>query len=240
MLELYYYLNSTCSQKVKLCLAEKKLEWTGRHVSLPDFEQLKPNYLKLNPNGVVPTLVHDGRPVLESTMINEYLDDVFPETRLRPKDPYELARLRAWSKHVDDVVHPAVRVPTFAKWAGREAKKRSEEELEAITCRMPSKEAAERWRKSAKGEIGEDEVAAAVEKLEKTLSRMEEMLAGGPYLLGEFSLADVNTFPYILRMEHLFLADAWKEKPKVRAWIDRMKARPSFKEMFSLKQEPWS
>jgi glutathione S-transferase len=72
---------SPCAQKVRLVLAEKGLEWTGQHIDLPQKENLQPWYLELNPLGVVPTLVHEDKPVIESSIICEYLEDKFPETK---------------------------------------------------------------------------------------------------------------------------------------------------------------
>src|SRR5947207_7610237 len=109
MLELYHYWDSFCSFKVRLCLEEKGLEWQGHFVDLMRFENLRPQYLELNPNGVVPTLVHDGRTIIESTVINEYLDDRFPEIALRPQDSYERAQMRLWVKHEEEQLFVAVR-----------------------------------------------------------------------------------------------------------------------------------
>ena len=95
MLELFNYPQSTCSQKVRLVLAEKQLEWTSRHLAIDKGEQLEDWYLKINPNGVVPTLVHDGAPVHDSSVINEYLEDVFPARPVRPADPLGCAHMRA-------------------------------------------------------------------------------------------------------------------------------------------------
>jgi glutathione S-transferase len=77
--------------KVRLCLAEKGLSWENRFVDLIKLEHMTPQYLELNPNGLVPTLVHDGVPIYESTLINEYLDEVFQDVRLMPADPVERA-----------------------------------------------------------------------------------------------------------------------------------------------------
>src|SRR5258707_14151034 len=81
MLELYNAMQSTCSQKVRITLAEKGIDFVEHRLRLFKQDQLKPEYLKLNPNGVVPTLVHDGVPVIDSSVIMEYLDEVFPERR---------------------------------------------------------------------------------------------------------------------------------------------------------------
>lgn len=92
MLELYHDWWSFCSIKARLCLAEKGLAWQSRVIDLMKLEHTKPEYLRLNSNGVVPTLVHDGVPIHESTLINEYLDEVFPDIPLMPKDPVDRAR----------------------------------------------------------------------------------------------------------------------------------------------------
>ncbi len=74
MLELYHNGLSSCSQKVRLVLAEKDIDFTSRDINLVAGEQHAPDYVKLNPNHVVPTLVHDGRVLIESSLIDEYLD----------------------------------------------------------------------------------------------------------------------------------------------------------------------
>ena len=82
MLELYNFPMSTCSQKVRIVLAEKGLDWVDHRIESGD--HLKPGYLQLNPNGVVPTLVHDGVPIIDSSVICEYLDEVFPQSSTTP------------------------------------------------------------------------------------------------------------------------------------------------------------
>ena len=69
MLTLYNNAYSTCSQKVRLVLAEKSLEWEDRQINFSKNEHIAPEYLKLNPNGVVPTLVHDGAVIIDSSVI---------------------------------------------------------------------------------------------------------------------------------------------------------------------------
>jgi glutathione S-transferase len=86
MLELYNAMQSTCSQKVRITLAEKGIDFVEHRLRLFKQDQLKPEYLKLNPNGVVPTLVHDGVPVIDSSVIMEYLDEVFPQMCLTPQE----------------------------------------------------------------------------------------------------------------------------------------------------------
>jgi glutathione S-transferase len=105
MLELYHNDMSTCAQKVRLTLAEKGLAWENRHLDLRAGDQQNPEYLKLNPRGVVPTIVDNGKVVRESTVIMEYLDDEYPNPSLRPADSHARAQMRLWTKRLDEGHH---------------------------------------------------------------------------------------------------------------------------------------
>ena len=113
MLQLYHYWDSTCSMKARYAVMEKALDCELVFVDLLSFEQLRPDYLKLNPNGVAPTLVHDGEAIVESTVINEYLEEAFPERPLLPADPLDRARVRSLVRIEDGKMHEAFRAPTF-------------------------------------------------------------------------------------------------------------------------------
>ena len=113
MLHLYHAPISTCSQKVRLVLAEKRLAWNGTEVNFGRGDHLSSEYLKLNPNGVVPTLLHDDHPIIESSVINEYLDEAFPDDRVRPRDLKKLAHMRAWRQYIDEVPTPSIRPISF-------------------------------------------------------------------------------------------------------------------------------
>ena len=114
MLTLYDFGNSVCCQKVRITMCAKGLTWESAKVDLFKAEQYDPKYLKLNPKGVVPTLVHDGKAIIESTLICEYLDDAFPEPRLIPADPWLRTRMRLWSKMVDEGLFEGVTEISFS------------------------------------------------------------------------------------------------------------------------------
>ena len=107
MLELYHHGTSVCAAKPRIVLAEKGIEWKGHYVDILAGEQFKPEYMKLNPNAVVPTLVHDGHVIIESTVICEYIDEFFPNPPLKPDNPADRAQMRIWTKRIDEQVHPA-------------------------------------------------------------------------------------------------------------------------------------
>jgi len=103
MLVLHHAWRSSASRRVRLCLAEKGLEFESHVVDMMNMEHHSPEYLKINPNGVIPTLIlEDGRSLYESGTICEYLDEAYPEPPLRPADPYERAVMRNWIRHVDE------------------------------------------------------------------------------------------------------------------------------------------
>ena len=114
MIELYHHGSSVCAAKVRLVLAEKEIEWKSHYVDILKGDQFNPEYLKLNPKAVVPTLIHDGNIILESTVICEYLDEVFPDLPLRPASAAQRAEMRLWTKAVDEDMHPACAEITFA------------------------------------------------------------------------------------------------------------------------------
>ena len=115
MLELYHNINSVCAQKVRIALEEKGQQ-AEEHVLTLRGDQNEPAYLKLNPSGVVPTLVHDGAPVVESSLILYYIDEIFPAPPLMPKGPLARLRLRVrlYNKLIDEYVHNSCTILTFA------------------------------------------------------------------------------------------------------------------------------
>lgn len=228
-LSLYFNWNAVCAQKVILCLTEKGLEWEHRHIVLSDFEQLDEAYLKINPAGVVPALVNGDVVVLESTVINEYLDDAFPAVRLRPTDSAALAAMRWWNKQVDDTVHPSIRPASFAHFVAPRAARMSSGELQNLTGRTPKREIAELWRRTAEAPYSDEELAGYVHKIRDLLVQMDRRLAHSPWLAGDnYSLADINMTPYFRRLTQLGKTALWTDLPHASAWWEQVTQRPSF------------
>lgn len=238
--DLYHGLASTCSKKVRLCLYEKGVSFSSHLLDLQKFEQHRPEYLALNPNGVVPTLVHNGHPIIESSVIIEYLDDAFPEVSLKPDDPVERAAMRLWTKYSDDVAYKAVYAPTWHHLRHRAAAGLADGALNETLSRVPSAERRERWERMAQGGYSETELAEAYDKMRGCLDRAEATLARSPWLAGEtYSLADIAMIPFIDRIRNLrpdFMSD--NEYPKLIDWYERMRCRPAFKKAFDFTDDP--
>jgi len=230
MLELHHNNMSVCAAKVRLVLREKGLAPVEHHYNLRRGDQFAPEYMALNPMGVVPTLVHDGRPVIESTLICEYLDEAFPEPPLRPADLVERARMRRWASVPDQGLHAACGTVSNALAFRYQFLALSEAEREANLAQTP--DPARRERKRMGIELGMDWPAAeaAVRAYDGVLGRMEAALAGnGPWLAGDaYSLADVALTPYVVRLDHLHLSWMWDGRPALAAWYDAVRARLNF------------
>ena len=110
MLELYHFEPTANSLKSMLYLNEKGVKFTSHYINLHEFEQHSPEYVNVNPNGQVPALIHDGAVITESTLINEYVEDVFPDPPFRPADPVARWRMRYWTKFVDEYFCPALSI----------------------------------------------------------------------------------------------------------------------------------
>jgi glutathione S-transferase len=94
VIKLYDFKSSPNCQRVKIALAEKNLAYDIVPIDLRAQEQKTPEYLKLNPYGKVPVLTDDATVLYESLIINEYLEEKYPNPPLMPKDPAKKARAR--------------------------------------------------------------------------------------------------------------------------------------------------
>ena len=233
MLTLYTYHNSICTQKALITLAEKGVAYETHHVDLFKNEQFQPWYLAINPKGVVPALDHDGRIVTESTLICEYLDDIFPTPPLVPADPWLRTRMRQWSKRVDEHLFEATRELSFSAMFRERMRDMTEEQREGRY--RNTGDPIKRARLVSTYELGAESpyVYQGIGAFELAFKSMESELAehGGPWLLGAaLSLADINMMPYVARVQYLNLLDLWLEhRPRTQAWFAQAQALPSFR-----------
>ncbi len=228
MIELWHEWNSTHSFKVRVVLGEKQIGWTGRTVELLRFEHLRPAYLRLNPAGVVPTLVHDGRVLTESSVICQYLDEVYPVPPLLPADPQGRAQARTWLKHFDDVAHPALRKASFELLYRPILQRMPRAELATRLKAHPDPQRAQRFLEAASGELNQGAVAEARTSFAGTLQRIDLALQDKAWLGGEsFGLADAAMAPMVERLENICMDSLFRFSARLSEWSTRILSRPS-------------
>lgn len=192
---LYHDTPSSNSDRVKIALAEKGLRWEGVRVRLANKEQKKAEFLQLNPYGKIPVLAEDGKVLFESCIINEYLDEKYPNPPLMPKDPYLRGRGRVLVDYALNFTHEPY-------WALRGEMLKPEAARDAAT------------------------VAEKRRVLTDLFLYLEAALGDKAYFLGDLSLTDIAILPRLLRME-AYGALPSPSLPRLGAWLERMKERPS-------------
>ena len=111
---LYNAPQSTCSQRVRFALNAKGIPFEQHKLDLFSGDQLKPEYLAINPNGLVPTLMVDSTPIVDSSVILEFLDETAgKDISFTPQDPFERAAMRSIIRYIDEVPTPAIRIPSY-------------------------------------------------------------------------------------------------------------------------------
>lgn len=237
MIDLYHYPSSPCAGKVRAVLAEKGLGWNSHLVDITEKKNLTPEYLKMNPKGVVPTLVDGDRTLTESTIIMEYLDTAYDRDSLKPHDPYEQAQMRRWTKWVDETLHPS--------WAGIAwitiirplwLKKTRAEVEQLLDMLIDPVRRARQVRLYEQG-FSSPEFATTMGVLDKTFADMEKALSKSNWLAGSNpSLGDLALLPYVISMDKFGLGAMFEhDRPALLDWYERWKARASFAATM-----PWS
>jgi glutathione S-transferase len=238
MLELYHFWSSTCSRKVRITLAEKGIEWESCHVDIvTKLENLEPDYVKLNPNGVVPTLVHDGNVIIESNIIIEYLDDTFPKISLKPVDTYQRALMRLWLDTAESQVHKNVNMVSYNKrHVPRMDKLFSKDEQRKILMRSPNPDKRASMLRRLENGVSREEEIFATQRLGEVMDKIEKKLGESDWLAGDsFSLADIAIAPFIERFETNGMETLvdWNKRPKAGEWWERIQLRNSYQTAYA-------
>jgi glutathione S-transferase len=235
MLTLYHHGSSVCAAKVRIVLQEKHLDFKPVYVDILTGEQFLPDYMRLNPKAVVPTLVHDSHVLVESTAICEYLDEAFPDPPLMPANPVERHAARLWTKAVDEDLHPACAVITFASCHRHIVRRAGPEGVEKFLASTPGMSVTPEWKQLKRRiiELGFEapEVETKFRLYVRYLDKMEETLQSRPWLAGEtYSLADVGMLPYVNRLSMMSMNRLWEDgaRPRLSDWFARNRARPTF------------
>jgi len=230
-MKLYHGWLSSASRRVRLCLAEKGVSYESVPIDMGKQEHHSPAYLAMNPNGVVPALQLDtGESLYESSTICEYLEDLVPERPLRPADPYQRAVMRNFVRWTDEKSLPNLLILNWSIALQPGASQWSDAELNERLARIPTAERRQAWVRIARQPYTPEEKEEALQKLLTLVQKMDGMLVDSTWLVGDaFSLADIAAVPFIARIVELSPdAITAAARPRVAAWWEQVKLRPSF------------
>jgi glutathione S-transferase len=228
----YYHAEPLAnSLKSMIPLIEKGLPWQSIYVDLHKFEQHEPWFTTINPEGQVPVLDHDGVIITHTSVINEYLEDVFPDVPLRPRDAVGAARMRYWNKFCDEQVMNYVSMHGWHRMVGIIARSVDSGEFERLMERIPLPDQRAKWRTARSG-FSEQDLAHATGKILYAVDKVEKQLGETEWIAGDdYTLADINFFSYCgVAVERMFPEmKISKRSPRLVEWGEKMRARPAVK-----------
>lgn len=226
MIKLYHNNMSSCAQKVRFALAAKGIDWVGEELDLRRGDQLQPDYLRINPKGLVPALVHDGNVVVESNIILDYLNEVFPEPPLLPEAPLDRASVRWWMKRLDDGLHLDLAALSFGIAFRHQLLKicESTEAVDKHIDAVPDPYLREVERQVVHDGMDSPRFAMAVVQFNKLIQEIDNELSSHDWIgTDSLSLADIAYAPYVTRLDHLKLDGLWDSRPRFSDWYQRLK-----------------
>lgn len=240
--KLYHWEPNANSGKPILALIEKGVEFESHYTDLLSFDQHKPEYLAINPNGTIPVLVHGDVMLAESTEMGEYIDGAFPGPSLRPEAPAERWRMRWWGKFLDGYFGPSLSMIGWSVFVGPAVRDKDPEELRKSIERIPLKERRDAWRMAIYNEFPEAELEESGRRVQNGIRVLEEEFGKHPYCAGEtYSLADINAFSmaYALPLMQPDFVNP-QATPNLVDWLKRVYDRPAIGETFKLGRTPMS
>ncbi len=226
----YYHAEPLAnSLKSMIPLKEKGLAFESVYVDLHKFEQHSDWFVAINPEGQVPVLDHDGTIITHTSVINEYLEDAFPDVPLRPQDAEDAARMRYWNKFVDEHVMNHVSMHGWHRMVGVIARGIEGGEFDQLMERIPLPDQRQKWIDARSG-FSEELLANATAKIEFAVAKVEAQLGRTAWLAGDvFTLADVNFYSHCgMMVERMFPEmNIATRAPRLIEWRNRVTTRPA-------------
>ena len=225
-IHLYHFWLSSCSQRVRMVLDEKGLEWTGHEIDLERMEHATEEFQSINPKGLVPAMVVDGRVMIESIDIIDYLDTTYPEPPLRPSDKDDEAKMLKWMADADEAQH-SLKLLTHEFLF--KMHKMPPEALAHLVASHRNDELTEFMKVWASDDgFPRDEIDEELKIQHDCFVALDGALNGRQWLLGDrFTLADIAWVPNVHRLD---LMDYPLDRhPSLLGWYARIKERPSYR-----------
>lgn len=198
MLELFHWEPVGHSARVLICLHEAGVDYRSRYVDAINFEHFSPGFLKLNPLAQLPVLTDGDLVLSESGLINEFLAEAFPSSKLLPADPVGRYNVQVWSKFIDYNLSSSLATLGCKKYLVPFLKQYDQAGLGERISNIPVVERRAGWQRAAENDYDDDMVANAERKVGLVIARIEAALAEGDWLVGDnYGIADINAFAMI-------------------------------------------
>jgi len=213
--------------RIRIALEEKGLAWKSHYINLDTQDNLSDDYFNIHPHGLVPSLVHDGEIVYESSDILRYLEEKYPEPSLIPKDPTHRAEMEEWLNLTRDLHVKVIKVWVYGKERYRS---KTKESMEAYSKKQPNQELIDFHNMTLQeGHIPQDKIDAAEKKLHALFARIDRNLENQDWIVGDtMTLADIAWIPNYTLLK--FNEFPFEQYPNAQRWINHFIARPSYKE----------
>jgi GSH-dependent disulfide-bond oxidoreductase len=238
---LYHWEPNANSGKPMLALMEKGVAFDSHYIDMLQFDQHKPAYLAINPQGTIPAMVHGTRVLVESTAIMEYVNEEFAGPALMPADARDRWRVRWWMKFMDQWLAPSFSMFGWKYFVGPNAvAAHGADMLEEAISRIPLPERQVAWRKAVYGLFSEAEMAESGRRIGVGIRMLEDELAKREWLgSDQYSLADVNGFnlAYAMPLSQPHLAND-DVTPNIMRWLRAIYRRPATRACWKLGRTP--
>ena len=236
MLELYHWEPTLESAKVMICLQEKGVAFTSRYVDVLALEQYAGDFLAINPAGQVPVLVHDGNVLTDSALINEYLEEAFPDTPLAPHDARGWYETLCWGKYVEYNLDTSVSTLGWQQVMPRVMQQRDQAALRAAVEQIPVPERRAAWLAALEYAYPEEQLENSRRKIGLAVQRLEETLGESGWLLGDsYSIIDIDAYALMRTLPQLTpeLVNV-TATPRCMDWLGRIGERPAVQKALAM------
>ena len=237
-LTLYHWEPVTDCAKVMICLREMRLDFASEYVDILEFSQYAPEFLAMNPAGQVPVLLCGKDALCESTLINEYLCEAYPDRNLAPMDPKGWYETQAWGKYLDFNLATSVATLGWQATMAPLMQKRDQASLRKSVEKIPVKERQAAWAAAIAGAPAPEHLADSRRKIELAAKRFEATLAASPWLhRGQYSIIDIGGYALASTLPRL-VPDIVNPKttPRMLEWLERTGSRPAVKEVMGMRR----
>lgn len=238
-IELYHWEPTLLSGEILLYLTERGLSFASRYVDLHRLEQHRPEFLRLNPSGQVPVLVHNDRAMTETGLLLQYLEEAFPGAGLMPQGAGERYEAAFWIKYAAERITPAIALLGWREFARPRLSPEAIRAAHASIERLPL-ERQRVWQQALEDSYSTQELDLARESLAFASGKLEQALAAHPWLAGgTYSIADIVAF-FPARALRSTLPDILSPErtPRTLRWLASIEQRPAVAEVFALSRHP--